>query len=61
MKNPQAFQFLEQAKQNQNNPQELFKQITNQYTPQQMEALFNKARQFGIGEDIIEQLKVSNV
>ena len=56
-KNPQAFQFLEQARQNQNNPQELFKQITNGYTPEQMTALFDKAKQFGISDDVINQLK----
>jgi hypothetical protein len=56
-KNPQAFQFLEQARQNQNNPQELFKQITNGYTPEQMNMLFDKARQFGIDDNVINQLK----
>ena len=56
-KNPQAFQFLEQARQNRNNPQELFKQITNGYTPEQMNMLFDKAKQFGIDENIINQLK----
>lgn len=57
MRNPQMFQFIEQAQKNQSNPQELFKEITKGYKPEQMEQLFNKARQFGIGDDVINKLK----
>ena len=56
-RNPQAFQFLEQARQNQSNPQEIFKEVTKGYKPEQMNALFDKAKQFGIGDDVIEKLK----
>lgn len=56
-KNPQLFKFLEQARANQSNPEELFKQITNKYTPEQKNALFEKAKQFGIGDDVINKLK----
>lgn len=51
------FQFIEQAQKNKSNPQELFKEITKDYKPEQMEQLFNKARQFGIGDDVIDKLK----
>ncbi len=51
------FQFIEQAQKNKSNPQELFKQITKNYKPEQIENIFNKARQFGIGDDIINKLK----
>lgn len=51
------FQFLEQAQKNKSNPQEIFKEITKNYKPEQMENLFNRARQFGIGDDIINKLK----
>lgn len=51
------FQFLEQAQKNQSNPQELFKQVTKNYKPEQMEQIFEKAKQFGVGEDAINQLK----
>ena len=51
------FQFLEQAQKNQSNPQELFKEVTKNYKPEQMEQIFNKARQFGIGDDVIDKLK----
>jgi len=52
-----VFQFLEQARQQKSNPEEIFKQVTNKYTPEQMNALFDRARQFGIGDDIIQKLK----
>lgn len=51
------FQFLSQAQKNQKNPQEIFKEITKNYKPEQMERIFNQARQFGIGDDIINKLK----
>ena len=51
------FQFLEQAQKNQSNPQEIFKEVTKDYKPEQMDMIFNKARQFGIGDDIISKLK----
>lgn len=51
------FQFIEQAQKNKSNPQELFKQITKDYKPEQIENIFNKARQFGIGDDVINKLK----
>jgi hypothetical protein len=57
MKNPQAFQFIEQAQKNQSNPEEIFREITKNYKPEQMEQLFNRARQFGISDDIINKLK----
>ena len=55
--NPQAFQFLEQARKNNDNPQEIFKEITKNYKPEQMNDLFDKAKQFGIGDDVIDKLK----
>lgn len=51
------FQFLNQAQKQKSNPQELFKEITKNYKPEQMENLFNRARQFGIGDDVINKLK----
>lgn len=51
------FQFLKQAQKNKSNPQELFKEVTKNYSPQQMENIFNRARQFGIGDDVIDKLK----
>lgn len=51
------FQFLNQAQKNKSNPQEIFKEVTKNYKPEQMESIFNQARQFGIGDDIINKLK----
>ena len=51
------FQFLSQAQKNQSNPTELFKQVTKDYKPEQIESIFNQARQFGIGDDVINKLK----
>lgn len=51
------FQFLNQAQKQKSNPQELFKEITKNYKPEQMENIFNRARQFGIGDDVINKLK----
>lgn len=57
MRNPQMFQFLEQAQKNKSNPEELFKEITKNYKPEQIDQIFNKAKQFGISDDIINKLK----
>lgn len=51
------FQFLNQAQKQKSNPQEIFKEITKNYNPEQMENIFNRARQFGIGDDVINKLK----
>ena len=51
------FQFIEQAQKNKSNPQEIFKEITKDYKPEQLENIFNKARQFGISDYIINKLK----
>ncbi len=55
MKQPQMFQFLEQAQKNQNNPMDILKQVTKNYSPEQMNSLFEKAKQFGISEDTIKE------
>lgn len=51
------FNLLSQAQKNQRNPEELFKEITKGYKPEQMERIFNQARQFGISDDVINKLK----
>lgn len=51
------FQMISQAQNQKSNPEELFKEITKNYQPEQLEMIFNKARQFGIGDDIINKLK----
>jgi len=51
------FQFLSQAQKNQSNPQEIFRQVTKNYNPKQMEMIFSKAKQLGVPEEIIQQIK----
>lgn len=49
------FKMIEQARKNNNNPMELLKQVTQNYTPEQVNNLFEKAKNFGISNDILEQ------
>lgn len=56
-KNPQMFQMVEQARQNQSNPIDLFKQITNKNTPEQMNAFYKKVEQMGFSPEVIDKLK----
>lgn len=51
------FQILEQAQKNNKDPKELFKQITKDYKPEQINKIFNQARQFGIPDEIINKVK----
>ena len=55
-KNPQMFQVIEQARQNQNNPKELLKQITKDYTPEQKENFKKFASGFGITEEQLNDI-----
>lgn len=56
-KNPQAFRRIEQLMQNQSNPIEIFKQVTNGYSNDQMNNFYNQARSMGFSDDLINQLK----
>lgn len=49
------FQVVNQIKQNNGNPMDLFKQVTSKYTPEQMDSLFNRAKQMGVPDDVLEQ------
>ena len=49
------FQIVDQARKKNNNPMDLLKQVTKNYNPEQMNGLFEKAKQFGISEDVIKQ------
>lgn len=60
MKNPKVFQMVEEAIQNKNNPMELFKQITSNYTPEQMNNFYKQAEQIGFSPDLINQVKGIN-
>ena len=51
------FQMIEQARKNNGNPVDLFKQVTNKYTPEQLDNLFSKAKQMGVPDEYINQIK----
>lgn len=51
------FQRIEQLRQNQSNPIEIFKQVTNGYSNDQMNNFYNQARNMGFSDDLINQLK----
>lgn len=51
------FKMVEQAQQNNNNPVELFKQITNKKSPEQMKAFYKQIEQMGFPSDVISKLK----
>ena len=57
IRNPQAFQKIEQLRNSNGNPMDLFKQVTNGYSTQQMEQLFTNARNFGVPDEIIRQVQ----
>lgn len=49
------FQFLEQAQKNKSNPIDMLKQITKNYSPEQVNGLFERAKQFGISDDVLKK------
>lgn len=56
-RNPQMFQVVNQLRQNNGNPMELFKQVTSKYTPEQMNSLFSRAKQMGVPEEQINSIR----
>jgi len=49
------YQVLEQAQKNQSNPIDMLKEVTKNYTPEQMNGLFERAKQFGVSDDILKK------
>ena len=47
--------MLEQARKNNNNPMELLKQVTKGYNDEQINGLFERAKQFGVPDSVLEQ------
>ena len=56
-KNPQAFQMVNQAMQNKNNPMELFKQVTSNFDDKTRNEFFNQAKQMGFSDDLLNQVQ----
>ena len=51
MRNPQAIKQIEELKKNNGDPNELIKQITGKYTPEQMQKFRQFASGFGITDE----------
>ena len=54
---PQMFQFLEQARQNQSNPMDLLKQITGNYSPQQLQNFYITAQRIGFPNEVLTEIQ----
>ena len=57
VRNPQMFQVIEKASQNQSNPMDLLKQVTGNYTPEQMKNFYSVAQYMGCPNDILNQIQ----
>lgn len=55
------FQVVEQARNNNSNPMDLLKQVTNGYTPEQMSNLFARAKQIGVPDNVLEQIQNNGI
>jgi len=51
------FKTIEQAQQNNTNPAEFFKQITNKRSPEQMNTFYKKVEQMGFSPDVINKIR----
>lgn len=56
-RNPQMFQKVEQLKNSNGNPMDLFKEATSGYTPEQMNQFYENAKKFGIPDEVIQQVQ----
>ena len=51
------YQLVNQARQNNTNPMELFEQVTKGYTPEQMDSLMTQAKNIGFPEEVLERVR----
>ena len=55
--NPQAFQIVNQAMNSGSNPMQLIKQIMGNGSPQQMQDIMTQAKQFGVPDEVLQQMQ----
>jgi len=60
MKNPQVFRQYEEMRKSNNNPQDLLKQVTSNYTPEQMKQFQQFANRFGITDEQLNQYGINS-
>lgn len=53
------YQIVEQARKSNGNPLELFKKLTSNYSNEQLDSIYSRAKQMGVPEDYINQVKES--
>lgn len=51
------YKTIEEARRNQDNPMEMFKQATSKYTLEQLDAFYKQIEMMGVSPDVINQLK----
>ena len=59
MKNPQVFHQYEEIRKSNGNPQELLRQATSKYTPEQMKQFQQFANRFGITNEQLNELGIN--
>ena len=59
MKNPQAFKQYEEIRNSNGNPQDLLKQATNDYSPEQMKQFIQFANRFGISNEQLNEYGIN--
>jgi hypothetical protein len=51
------FQFLQQASRGQSNPMDLLKQITGNYSPQQLQNFYITAQRMGFPNEVLTEIQ----
>ena len=59
MRNPQAFNQLEEIRKNNGDPRQLLNQITNNYTPEQTKQFIRFANGFGISNEQLNNFGIN--
>ena len=57
MTNPQGFQMLQNVMRNNGDPMSMLKGMLGNKSPEQLEGFFNTAKQMGVADKYIQQVK----
>lgn len=57
VQNPQMFQIIEQANRNQSNLMDLLKQVTGNYSSEQMKNFYMVAQQMGFPNEVLGEIQ----
>lgn len=60
MRNPQIFRQLEEIRKNNGNPEELLKQVTGNYTPEQIQQFQKFVNGFGISNEQLSKYGINS-